>query len=44
MKRKNEQTNPEEQSVKTEEEQFAEFEEKFNENNSAEKPLELVNP
>ena len=44
MKRKNEQTNPEEQSVKTEEEQFAEFEEEFNENNSAEKPLELVNP
>ena len=44
MKRKNEQTNPEEQSVKTEEEQFAEFEEKFNENNSAEKPPELVNP
>lgn len=44
MKRKNEQTNPEEQSVKTEEEQFAEFESEFNENNSAEEPLELVNP
>ena len=44
MKRKNEQINPEEQSVKTEEEQFAEFEEEFNENNSAEKPPELVNP
>ena len=42
MKRKNEQINPEEQFLKSDEEQFAEFEAEFNENNSDEEAFEFT--
>ena len=44
MKNKKEQTNPHDEQIKTEEDEFAEFENEFNAENVDEQPVELVNP
>lgn len=44
MKNKKEQTNPLDEQIKTEEDEFAEFENEFNAENVEEQPVELVNP
>lgn len=44
MKNKKEQTNPLDEQIKTEEDEFAEFENEFNAENVEEQSVELVNP
>lgn len=44
MKNKKEQTNPIDEQIKTEEDEFAEFENEFNAENVEEQSVELVNP
>ena len=44
MKNKKEQTNPLDEQIKTEEDEFAEFENEFNAENVEKQPVELVNP
>ena len=44
MKNKKEQTNPHDEQIKTEEDEFAEFENEFNAENVEEQSVELVNP
>lgn len=44
MKNKKEQTNPLDEQIKTEEDEFAEFENEFNAENVEEQSIELVNP
>ena len=44
MKNKNEQTNPIDEQIKSDEEQFAEFENEFDSEIVDEKPIELINP